>query len=114
MLPTARLRAGAARIRHKDYGWRIQGRATIPRPRTAAAARLLAPTPRELAIDCLAVPAGLCHLPPTEDASQAAADLTAALAAGDMRYPIAARFPLERISDAHDAAFSSRMRLLPT
>ena len=62
--PLPRLRAGAARIRHKDYGWRIQGRATIPRLRTAAAAKLLAPTPRELATDCPAVPAWLCRLPP--------------------------------------------------
>ena len=62
--PLPRLRAGAARIRHMDYGWRIQGRATIPRLRTAAAAKLLAPIPRELAIDCPAVPAWLCRLPP--------------------------------------------------
>jgi NADPH:quinone reductase len=34
----------------------------------------------------------------------AAAELTAAMAAGDLRYPIAARFPLEQIADAHDAA----------
>lgn len=34
----------------------------------------------------------------------AAADLTAAVAAGDLRYPIAARFPLDRIADAQDAA----------
>ncbi|TWF82285.1 NADPH2:quinone reductase [Pseudonocardia hierapolitana] len=34
----------------------------------------------------------------------AARDLTAALAAGDLRYPIAARFPLERTADAQDAA----------
>lgn len=34
----------------------------------------------------------------------AARDLTAALAAGDLRYPIAARFPLDRTADAHDAA----------
>jgi NADPH2:quinone reductase len=38
-------------------------------------------------------------------ANQAAAtELTAALAAGDLRYPIAARFPLEQIADAHDTA----------
>jgi NADPH2:quinone reductase len=34
----------------------------------------------------------------------AARDLTAALAAGDLRYPIAARFPLDRTADAQDAA----------
>lgn len=40
-----------------------------------------------------------------EDANQAAAtELTAALAAGDLRYPIAARFPLEQIANAHEAA----------
>ncbi|PZF87354.1 NADPH:quinone reductase [Micromonospora deserti] len=40
-----------------------------------------------------------------EDANQAAAaDLTAALATGDLRYPVAARYPLERIADAHEAA----------
>ncbi|WP_326834789.1 NADPH:quinone reductase [Amycolatopsis rhabdoformis] len=33
----------------------------------------------------------------------AAADLTAAAAAGDLRYPIAARFPLGRVADAQDA-----------
>jgi NADPH:quinone reductase len=40
-----------------------------------------------------------------EAANQAAAtELTAALAAGDLRYPIAARLPLEQIADAHDTA----------
>jgi NADPH:quinone reductase len=40
-----------------------------------------------------------------EAANQAAAtELTAALAASALRYPIAARFPLEQIADAHDAA----------
>ena len=40
-----------------------------------------------------------------EEANQAAAaGLTEALAAGDLRYPIAGRFALERIADAHDAA----------
>jgi NADPH2:quinone reductase len=34
----------------------------------------------------------------------AAAALTQALAAGDLRYPIAARFPLDQIADAHEAA----------
>jgi NADPH:quinone reductase len=34
----------------------------------------------------------------------AAADLTAALAAGDLRYTIAARYPLDRIAEAHAAA----------
>lgn len=34
----------------------------------------------------------------------AAADLTAAVTAGDLLYPIAARFPLDRIADAEDAA----------
>ncbi|RVX40989.1 NADPH2:quinone reductase [Nonomuraea polychroma] len=34
----------------------------------------------------------------------AAADLTAAVAAGDLRYPIASRFPLDRIAEAHEAA----------
>ncbi|GAA3437881.1 NADPH:quinone reductase [Kutzneria kofuensis] len=33
---------------------------------------------------------------------EAAADLTAALVDGDLRYPVAARFPLDRIADAHD------------
>jgi NADPH2:quinone reductase len=40
-----------------------------------------------------------------EAANQAAAtELTAALAATDLRYPIAARLPLEQIADAHDTA----------
>ncbi|MEV0718982.1 NADPH:quinone reductase [Asanoa sp. NPDC050611] len=34
----------------------------------------------------------------------AAADLTAALAAGDLHYPIAARLPLEEIAQAHELA----------
>jgi NADPH:quinone reductase len=34
----------------------------------------------------------------------AAADLTAALAAGDLHYPIAARFPLDQIAEAHEQA----------
>ncbi|MFD3523890.1 NADPH:quinone reductase [Streptomyces sp. NPDC058653] len=34
----------------------------------------------------------------------AAADLTAAVAAGELRYPIAERFPLDGIADAQDAA----------
>jgi NADPH2:quinone reductase len=39
----------------------------------------------------------------SEDANRlAAADLTAALIAGDLRYPIAARPPLERFAEAHD------------
>ncbi|MEW2500892.1 NADPH:quinone reductase [Amycolatopsis sp. NPDC047767] len=33
----------------------------------------------------------------------AAADLTAAVAAGDLRYPIAGRFPLDQVADAQDA-----------
>jgi NADPH2:quinone reductase len=33
---------------------------------------------------------------------RAAADLTAALVAGDLHYPIAARYPLERIAEAHE------------
>lgn len=33
----------------------------------------------------------------------AAADLTAVVAAGELRYPIAGRFPLERVADAQDA-----------
>ncbi|MEU8632102.1 NADPH:quinone reductase [Amycolatopsis sp. NPDC048633] len=40
---------------------------------------------------------------PEEANEAAAADLTAALAAGDLRYPIAARYPLDRIADAQDA-----------
>ncbi|HEY4278983.1 MAG TPA: zinc-binding dehydrogenase [Conexibacter sp.] len=46
-------------------------------------------------------------LPERADAeadADAARDLTAALAAGDLRFPIAARYPLERIAEAHDAA----------
>jgi NADPH2:quinone reductase len=40
-----------------------------------------------------------------EEANQAAAaDLTEALAAGDLRYPIAGRYALEQIADAHEAA----------
>lgn len=40
-----------------------------------------------------------------EEANQAAAaDLTEAMAAGDLRYPIAGRYPLEQIADAHEAA----------
>jgi NADPH2:quinone reductase len=40
-----------------------------------------------------------------EQANRAAAtELTAALAAGDLCYPIAARFPLERIAEAHETA----------
>jgi NADPH2:quinone reductase len=39
--------------------------------------------------------------PANEDAAR---DLTAALAAGDLRYPIAARFPLEQTAEAQDAA----------
>jgi len=40
-----------------------------------------------------------------EEANEAAAvDLTAALAAGDLRYPIAARYPSDAIADAQDAA----------
>ncbi|MEV1331031.1 NADPH:quinone reductase [Micromonospora costi] len=43
-----------------------------------------------------------------EDANQAAAAaLTEALEAGDLRYPIVGRFPLDRIADAHDAAEKS-------
>lgn len=41
---------------------------------------------------------------PEEANQQAAADLTAALVSGDLRYPIAARFPLEKIAEAHEAA----------
>ncbi|WP_329392147.1 zinc-binding dehydrogenase [Streptomyces sp. NBC_01716] len=37
----------------------------------------------------------------------AAADLTAAVTAGDLRYPIAVRFPLKRIADAQDATESA-------
>ena len=40
-----------------------------------------------------------------EPANEAAAtDLTAALVAGDLRYPIATRFPLSDIAQAHDLA----------
>ncbi|HEY3140318.1 MAG TPA: NADPH:quinone reductase [Acidimicrobiales bacterium] len=40
-----------------------------------------------------------------QDANEmAAADLTAALKAGDLRYPIAARFSLEQIVEAHETA----------
>jgi NADPH2:quinone reductase len=40
-----------------------------------------------------------------EAANQAAAAaLTEAVAAGDLRYPIAARFPLDQIADAHESA----------
>ncbi|MEV8636150.1 zinc-binding dehydrogenase [Streptosporangium sp. NPDC051023] len=40
-----------------------------------------------------------------EEANQAAAaDLTAALRAGDLRFPIAARLPLDRIAEAHETA----------
>ncbi|MFC0509357.1 NADPH:quinone reductase [Micromonospora costi] len=43
-----------------------------------------------------------------EDANQAAAAaLTEALEAGDLRYPIVGRYPLDRIADAHDAAEKS-------
>ncbi|GIF78353.1 NADPH:quinone reductase [Asanoa siamensis] len=46
-----------------------------------------------------------------EPANQAAAaDLTAALVAGDLRYPIAARFPLEQIARAQDLAEHSASR----
>ena len=44
---------------------------------------------------------------PEEANQQAAAELTAALVAGDLRYPIVARYPLERIADAHEAAARS-------
>ncbi|MFK3984365.1 NADPH:quinone reductase [Micromonospora sp. NPDC050397] len=40
----------------------------------------------------------------------AAADLTAALVAGDLRYPIAARLPLEKIADAHELVEHSSAR----
>jgi NADPH:quinone reductase len=40
---------------------------------------------------------------PEQANEDAARDLTAALAAGDLRYPIAARFPLEQTADAQDA-----------
>ncbi|MEV4538749.1 NADPH:quinone reductase [Asanoa sp. NPDC049518] len=46
-----------------------------------------------------------------EKANEAAAkDLTAALAAGDLRYPIAARLPLADIADAHDLTETSASR----
>ncbi|GLY53061.1 NADPH:quinone reductase [Lentzea sp. NBRC 102530] len=41
---------------------------------------------------------------PEEANDHAARDLTAALAAGDLRYPIAGRFTLDQIADAQDAA----------
>jgi NADPH2:quinone reductase len=41
---------------------------------------------------------------PEQANEDAARDLTAALAAGDLHYPIAARYPLDRIADAQDAA----------
>jgi NADPH2:quinone reductase len=41
---------------------------------------------------------------PAAAKAEAAADLTAAGAAGDLRYPIAARFPLTEIAAAHEAA----------
>ncbi|MFD0901890.1 NADPH:quinone reductase [Actinomadura sediminis] len=41
---------------------------------------------------------------PDEANRQATADLTAALRDGDLWYPVAARFPLERIAEAHAAA----------
>lgn len=41
---------------------------------------------------------------PDQANRDAARDLTAALAAGDLRYSIAARFPLEQTADAQDAA----------
>ena len=41
---------------------------------------------------------------PEQANEDAARDLTAALVAGDLRYPIAARYPLDRIADAQDAA----------
>lgn len=40
---------------------------------------------------------------PEQANEDAARDLTAALTAGDLRYPIAARYPLDRIADAQDA-----------
>ena len=40
---------------------------------------------------------------PEEANLAAAADLTAAVAAGDLQYPIAGRYPLEQIADAHEA-----------
>jgi len=46
-----------------------------------------------------------------EKANEAAAkDLTAALVAGDLRYPIAARLPLADIADAHDLTEHSASR----
>lgn len=41
---------------------------------------------------------------PEEANRAAAADLTEAMAAGDLLYPIAGRYPLEQIADAHEAA----------
>jgi NADPH:quinone reductase len=41
---------------------------------------------------------------PEQANEDAARDLTAVLLAGDLRYPIAARFPLERTADAQDTA----------
>lgn len=41
---------------------------------------------------------------PEQANADAARELTAALAAGDLRYPIAMRFPLAQIADAQDAA----------
>ena len=46
-----------------------------------------------------------------EPANEAAAtDLTAALVAGDLRYPIAARLPLAEIAQAHELAAHSAAR----
>ncbi|MGK5739718.1 NADPH:quinone reductase [Micromonospora sp. URMC 103] len=46
-----------------------------------------------------------------EDANRAAAAaLTEAVEAGDLRYPIVGRYPLDRIADAHDAAEKSGSR----
>jgi NADPH2:quinone reductase len=44
---------------------------------------------------------------PEQANEEAAADLTGALLAGDLRYPIVARYPLEKIAEAHEAAARS-------
>ncbi|WP_329454146.1 hypothetical protein [Streptomyces sp. NBC_01497] len=41
---------------------------------------------------------------PEQANQRAATELTQALAVGDLRYPIAARYPLEEIAEAHEAA----------
>ena len=48
---------------------------------------------------------------PEEANRQAAAELTAAVSAGHLRYPIAARYPLEKIAEAHEAGLDPEQEL---